>query len=83
MKVNTLGHSQAVDISWHGLMVAVIARAVADLKNADPVTALDALLFLTGDDFPLWAEAVGAPDIDEIEFLISGRAHKMGVIRRT
>ncbi len=76
MKVDTLGHSQVIDISWRRLIAAVIARAVADLRNSDPVTALDALLFLTSDDFPLWTEAVGAPDIDMIQFLISGRAKR-------
>jgi len=83
MQVNTFGYSQLVDASWRGLMAAVIVQAVADLKNPNPVTALDAALFLTGDDFALWAEAVGVPDLDGIQFLISGQARKVSRIRKT
>jgi len=72
-----------MDTSWRGLMAAVIAQAVADLKSPDLIKSLDAVLFMTGDDFPLWAEAVGAPDLDGIQFLISGRARKVSHIKKT
>lgn len=83
MKVNTLGHSEIIDSSWRGLMAAVIAQSVADLRDPDPVTALDAVLFLTGDDFPLWTEAVGLPDMDGIQFIISGRGRRAKRIRKS
>ena len=81
MKIHTLGYSQVIDTSWRGLMAAVIAQAVRDLKCSDPATALDALLFLTGDDFPLWAEAIGAPDFDGFQLVISEHIHKTKTIR--
>jgi hypothetical protein len=83
MKVNTFGQSQVIDTSWRGLMTAVIAQAIADLRASDPVKVLDAILFLMGDDLPLWAEAVGAPDIDGIQFVISGRGRSLGTVRKS
>lgn len=43
------------------LMSAVILQAFEDLKSKDYRLALDAMVFLTGEDFPIWAEAVGLP----------------------
>jgi hypothetical protein len=82
MKVNTLGYSQVVDTSWRGLMAAVIAQSVADLRDPDPVTALDAALWLTGDDFDFWAEVIGMPFADGYKLLTSGAARRMKAGRK-
>lgn len=43
------------------LATAVIVRAFQDLQNPKEETALDAMMFLTGEDFPIWAEIAGLP----------------------
>lgn len=56
-----------------GLSRAIIAQAVRDLDKKDPIRQLDALLWLSGDDFPMWAEAMDAPFMDPFKMLSSGR----------
>jgi hypothetical protein len=63
--------------AWRELMAAVIVQAVKDAKSEQPEKALDAVLFLTGEDAPLWMEAVGLPDMDAVKFVTSGRARKV------
>ena len=60
------------------LIRAVILQAVADAKNfAEPERQLDAVLFLTGDDIPLWLEAAGMPFVDAMQFVTGGRARQL------
>ena len=54
------------------LALATILQAVRDLKSNDLPSSLDAAMFLTGDDFPLWAEAAGIPDANGYSLLIGG-----------
>ena len=56
---------------------ALIAQAVRDLAGRDPVKKLDALFWLTGEDFPLWAEAMQAPFMDPFKMLSLGDAGKV------
>jgi len=58
------------------LAVAVCLKALDEARKPDPVTALDAVLFLTGPDFPIWAEAAGLPFADPWQVLTSGAANK-------
>lgn len=60
MKANSLKQT-APENSVNQLMSAVILQAFEDLKSKDYRLALDAMVFLTGEDFPLWAEACGLP----------------------
>ncbi len=75
MKANTL-QTNGRDLSWRPLMAAVIAQAVTDAQAGDLPRKLDAVLFLTGDDIPLWLEACGTPDFDALELVTSGRAKR-------
>lgn len=70
--------------AWRQLMAAVLLQAVQDSHSPQPEKALDAVLFLTGNDVPLWCEAVGLPSLDGLQFVTSGtartnRAYKRGV----
>ena len=60
------------------LAAAVLTQALTDLKRGDPVRCLDALAFLTSDDFPWWAEWAGMPDADAIPMLTSGKLRRLG-----
>jgi hypothetical protein len=52
------------DRTWTPLMSAVITQAFQDAQQSDNLLKkLDALIFLRGADFAIWAEAVGLPDI--------------------
>ena len=62
---------------YKALAVSVIVQALKDLKDDNIARALDAALFLTGDDVPLWLEAVGMPDVDVLAFVTSGKARKL------
>lgn len=55
------------------LACAVIATAVKDAQDKDLVKALDAVMFLTGDDMPLWLDAIGLERADPIGLVTSGR----------
>lgn len=57
-------------------MNAVLEQAIRDLLFGSLPESLDAALFLAGPDFPWWAEAVGTPDRDGVQFLTSGQARK-------
>lgn len=70
MKAATVSHSEP-DTTWRGLMAAVIVQAVQDAREGD----LDAMLFFIGDDFPIFAEAVGLPDLDGPQLIARGN-HK-------
>jgi len=65
------------DPRWRRLASAVVNQAVKDAKCKDPGRALDAVLFLTGSDIPLWLEACGTPDLDPVKLVTSGRARKL------
>jgi hypothetical protein len=56
------------------LAAQVCLTALDELKGKDPVKALDALMWLTGRDFPLWAEAAGVPFADPLLLLTTGKA---------
>ncbi|GJQ37438.1 MAG: hypothetical protein JETCAE01_34480 [Anaerolineaceae bacterium] len=60
LKANTLKVTRP-ELSWQPFMCAILFQAIEDLKSKDTFQALDAMVFLTGQDFPLWAEAVGMP----------------------
>lgn len=55
------------------LACAVIATAAKDAQSKDAVKALDAVLFLTGDDMPIWLDALGLEHADPIALVTSGR----------
>ena len=59
---------------------AVIAQAVRDLRHSNPIRRLDAFLFLTGDDFPVWAEIMDAPFMDPYKMLSSGNAKRLRTV---
>jgi hypothetical protein len=55
---------------------AMVKQALRDLKASNPVQAVDALLWLTGPDFGIWAEVWGVPFADSWQMLISGAERK-------
>lgn len=57
---------------YKDMIVAAITQAIRDLKSDDLIASLDAAMFLTGNDFPFWAEAAGIPDADGYSLLIGG-----------
>ena len=65
------------DPALRQLAIAVVKRAVTDLKGGDPVAALDAALWLTGKEAPLWMDALDMPFADCVIFVTSGRARKL------
>jgi hypothetical protein len=62
---------------------ALIAQALRDLQSHDPVKKLDALMWLTGDDFPIWADAMAAPFMDPYKMLSMGSAKRLTERRMT
>lgn len=64
------------------LFAAVCLCAIEEAKDPDPVKSLDAVLWLTGTDFPFWVEAAGVPLADPFELLISGRASRARTRKR-
>ena len=64
-------------IGFKALAIAVIIQAIIDLKSDDIARSLDAALWLTSSDMPLWLEAVGLPDVDALAFVTTGRARKL------
>jgi hypothetical protein len=64
------------------LALAVVSQAIRDLREGDTVTAIDAALWLTSDDFGIWAEVMDIPFADGYKLLTSGAARKMKVGRR-
>lgn len=55
------------------LACAVIVTAARDAISKDVATALDAVLFLIGDDMAIWLEAIGLERADPIALVTSGR----------
>jgi hypothetical protein len=73
---------QTVRVSEHAdmraLARAMIMQAVRDMRNPrQPMKQLDAFLFLTGEDFPLWCEVMDAPFLDAFKMLSSGGARML------
>lgn len=64
------------------LALAVVSQAIRDLREGDTVTALDAALWLTGNDFDIWADVMNIPLADGYKLLTSGAARKMKVGRK-
>jgi hypothetical protein len=63
---------------FRSLARAVIAQAVRDMRNKrQPVKQVDALLWLTSDDFPLWAEFMDAPFMDPFRMLSIGGTRQL------
>ena len=62
---------------WRELGIAVLLQAVLDTRGEDEVRALDAALWLTSEDVPLWLEAVGLPDVDALKLITTGEARKV------
>lgn len=58
------------------LAASVCLKALDELRARDPVTQLDALVWLTSSDFPIWADAAGLPFADPWHVLTSGAAIK-------
>jgi len=60
------------------LAAAIIGQAVRDMRNTrKPMKQLDSLLWLTGDDFQVWAEAMDAPFMDPFKMLSIGGARNL------
>jgi len=57
---------------YKDMIVAAITQAVRDLESDSLIDSLDAAMFLTGRDFPIWAEAAGIPDADGYLLLTGG-----------
>jgi hypothetical protein len=67
MKATARIHEAA---DFHNLARAVISQAVRDLENTGkPIKQIDALLWLTSEDFPLWAEVMDFPFADPFKML--------------
>jgi hypothetical protein len=74
MKSRPRVHEAAV---LRDLARAVIAQAIRDLKASDLIKKLDAFLWLTSNDFRVWADAMGAPFMDPFQMLSIGGARKL------
>jgi len=72
--VGLINHSDRREPGWIQLMSAIFAQAVADAKAADLPQALDACLWLTGGDAPLYLDAIGVGEYDPVTLLTSGQA---------
>ncbi|NWG33527.1 MAG: hypothetical protein HXY42_03720 [Chloroflexi bacterium] len=64
------------DENLRQLAVSVCLHAVDEAKDKDPLVSLDAILWLTGENFGFWADAAGIPFADPFEELTSGRVGK-------
>lgn len=64
------------DENLRRLAAGVCLQAVKDAKDKDPLVSLDAVVWMTGEDFGFWADAAGIPFADPFELLTSGRAGK-------
>jgi hypothetical protein len=60
---------------WHQLGINVVVQAFVDLRDTDPLRALDALLWLIGDA-SLWLEGLGM-DNDPVILLTSGKVKEV------
>ena len=68
------------DADLKGFAVAFVGQAICELENRDPVTAIDAVLWLTSDDAPMWFECCDMPFVNGLELLASG--HVSNFIRK-
>ena len=82
MKENLRGKSSSarqtadpLDFDYRPLMAAVVKVTVTDLLNTNLPRQLDAILFVTSDDFDFYADVCGV-DVEGVKFLTSGRARQ-------
>jgi len=61
---------------WRALGADVIKQAVKDLRDPNPLTALDALFWLI-EDAPMWLDGLGLGDLDPTKALVSGKIKKV------
>jgi hypothetical protein len=59
---------------FRALASAVITNALKDARSAELETALDAVLFLTGEDVPLFLDGLDMGHFDALQFVTSGQA---------
>jgi hypothetical protein len=78
MKANVIVHEAC---NLPGLSRAIIAQATRDLRAPSRIKRLDALFWLTGDDFQVWADAMDMPYLDPFKMLSSGRLRKQRTTR--
>ena len=67
------------DVQPHHLRAlasAVFIRAIEETKSRDPITALDACLWLASDDAAIWLDCAGMGEANPVWLLTSGRARK-------
>lgn len=65
------------------LAVAVVLQAWVDLFGPNWMKTLDALLWLTGPDIPLWLDGLGMRGIDVLAYLAAGKIQKgQGLLRK-
>ena len=55
------------------LAAQVVLKAIEEARAPDPLLALDAISWLAGSDFGLWAEVANIPFADPLELLTSGK----------
>lgn len=67
----------AIDLGFRRLMIAVMRQAAFDLRSRDPIKSLDALLFFTDGESKFYFEELDMPQVDGLDFLTSGRAHRL------
>ena len=60
-------------VNLRRLAAMVCLRAIEETRSRDPLTALDAILWLLSDDFGLWAGAANLPFADIVRLLTSGQ----------
>ncbi|MBN1451130.1 MAG: hypothetical protein JW963_08965 [Anaerolineales bacterium] len=77
-----MGTSVSRDAQLSRLAADVCLTALEEAKSNDPIAALDAIFWLTGDDFPLWAEWAGIPFADARALITSGRARRVRIRRK-
>lgn len=54
------------------LAAHVLLQAMGDVRKPNPLDAVESFLWLTGPDFPIWAEVAGIPFADPISILTRG-----------
>lgn len=64
--------------NFRRLAAAVIAQAVRDAKQRhDRVKQLDAVIWLTGPDAPLFLDGLGVGELDPLELVTSGKLRRI------
>ncbi len=59
------------------LAAVTIRQAVNDFRSQDPLRALDAFLWLSGEEADVWFEAASMQGVDRLKFIASGRARRL------